>query len=107
MLIRQEGSREDWDGAAQSLIDWYRNALPHFPRTAFVLSPGVRISEPDRFFAMLDLDIASGPGGPRGKRRVLLLDLRRLREIFRRGSREAAPRTRVKKLPLGIAGSLV
>jgi hypothetical protein len=95
-----------WDAEAQSLIDWYRSARAHFPRTAFVLSPGVRISEPDRFFAMLDLDIACGPDGPRGTRRVLLLELQRLRGLFSRGS-PAANRTRVRKLALGMAAAEV
>jgi hypothetical protein len=87
-----------WDADSRALIDWYGSHRSRFPKTPFRMAPWARVTEPDRFFAMLDQDIARGPLGPRGRRCALQDDLRRLRELFGDPVRLDAQ----KRLPIGL-----
>jgi hypothetical protein len=71
-----------WNSESEPLIGWYRAHRSRFPKTPFMMAPWARVTEPDRFFAMLDFDVSRGPLGPRGRRGALQEDLRRLRELF-------------------------
>jgi hypothetical protein len=97
--MQLDGSKEPnvaWDADSQSLIDWYRAHRSRFPASPFKMGPWIRVMEPVRFFAMIDVDIAAGPLGSKAMRGVLQEDLRRLRKLFDESS-----------VPLGTAAASV
>jgi hypothetical protein len=81
------------------LIDWFHHNRDRVPRKRFAFSPGVVVSDVDRFLKAFECDIQAGPNGPRARRGALQDDLRRLGELFA----DAAPVADVqKKLPVGL-----
>ena len=73
-----ETGTASWDIESDNLIQWFLSTEP--PKTAFVLGPGVGISDPARWWASINGDIAVGPGGPRW--RAMQYDLRKLHALF-------------------------
>jgi hypothetical protein len=71
-----------WPDQMPELIEWFRRNRARLPRKRFTLSPGVVVSDTDRFFEALECDVQAGPDGPRGRRGAVCDDLRRLRELF-------------------------
>ncbi|HUE13433.1 MAG TPA: hypothetical protein VMR25_04655 [Planctomycetaceae bacterium] len=91
-----------WHEKDLELVEWFRAVRDRFPQSSFWLWPWCHVSDPNRFFAALDLDVVSGPNGPRARRGALQDDLRRLRELFGELPRGADGR---KKLPVGSEGA--
>ncbi len=75
-------SLRGWDTEARELIAFFQSARPRLPRMPFRLTRWQYISDPDKWYRSLELDISSGPLGCRARMRVLQEDLRRLREYL-------------------------
>jgi hypothetical protein len=71
----------DW-GESRELVEWWSAEHGRLPRSPFKLWPWTLVSDPNRFFASLAVDVAAGPDGPRARRDVLQEDLARLRNLF-------------------------
>jgi hypothetical protein len=72
----------DWSPEDRELIAWFHRNRDRLPRKRFTLSPGVVVSDVNRFLEILECDIRSGTNGPRGRRGAVQDDLRRLHELF-------------------------
>jgi hypothetical protein len=72
----------EWDKEARKLIDFFRSARPLLPQTPFWLAPWEYISNPEKWYRGLELDIAAGPRGCRARMGVLQEDLRRLSDFL-------------------------
>jgi hypothetical protein len=59
---------------------WFLAHVDELPTAPFDLGKGVHIADPDRFYAMLRLDIGAGPTGPRGHSGAVEDDLTALME---------------------------
>ncbi len=97
-------SANDWGADERTLIGWFQANRDRFPRERFALSPGVVVSDVDRFLKMLECDIHAGPTGPRGRRGAVRDELQRLREIF---GDQLPPTSVQKKLPVGLEAAPV
>ena len=58
-----------------------RGPQAQLPTAAFALSLWMRVGEPDRWYSTLELDIAAGPRGARGRDGALVEDLENLRDV--------------------------
>lgn len=82
MTIRPPRQAE-WSEADAALIAWFRANREQLPAKPFVLSPGVNVAGPSRFFETIDRDIAGGPNSSRA-RGALQVDLAKLKQLFDR-----------------------
>jgi hypothetical protein len=64
------------------LIAWFQAARGVLPRSPFMLRPGCRVMETERYYARLDDDISSGESGVRWKA-GLSADLESLRRVVK------------------------
>ncbi|HEX6986601.1 MAG TPA: hypothetical protein VF170_14565, partial [Planctomycetaceae bacterium] len=55
----------DWTPQERSAIAWFRKHRDRTPAAPFELSPGVVVTDRDRFLAGLDRDVSAGPNGCR------------------------------------------
>ena len=69
----------EWSPEDAALVEWYRSHRDEIPAAPFQLSPGVTVVDRELFLAVIDRDVAAGPGGPR--RRVLGEELAALRSL--------------------------
>ena len=74
-----------WDSEARDLIAFFRMARARLPHAPFRLTRWQYITNPEKWYKVLELDIAAGPLGCRARMGVLQEDLRRLRAVFLRG----------------------
>jgi hypothetical protein len=65
----------------RELVEWFGRYKPTLSGGPFILRPGHRVFDPSRFYASLQADIDSGPGGVRARRGALADDLADLRQI--------------------------
>lgn len=68
-----------WPPEDQMIIDWFK-AAPRI-EDPFDLTPHIHISDPEKFYAALERDVAAGPTGPRARYGVLMAYLRKLQMI--------------------------
>jgi hypothetical protein len=92
-------SENDWSPDERTLFNWFQANRARLPRKRFTLSPGVVVSDMDRFLETLQRDIEAGPNGARGRHGAVRDDLRKLREIF--GDAVPSPGVQ-KRLPVGM-----
>jgi hypothetical protein len=60
-----------WTARMQRLIEWFLAHVEELPAAAFSLGPALHVADPARWYFMLQLDIAAGPTGPRGRHGAL------------------------------------
>ena len=70
----------NWTDAADELVAWYLAERDRVPAPPFTLSPGVIVTDRDRFVEAIDRDVSAGPAGARAA--ALLVDLAALRRII-------------------------
>ena len=68
-------SASDW-GELTPVVEWFLASTP--PSEPFRLQPGVRITDPVRWWRGLAVDVAAGPGTRRDRYGAVRGDLRRL-----------------------------
>jgi hypothetical protein len=78
-------SVREWDQEARELIAFFRMARARLPKMPFRLTRWQYISNPQKWYKVLELDIAAGPLGCRARMGVFQEDLRRLKEFLLRG----------------------
>lgn len=66
-----------WD---QELADWFL-AAKNLPKAPFQLYPGVKVTNDDKFYAALRVDVGQGKDSVRATMGALQKDLARLRKI--------------------------
>jgi hypothetical protein len=84
------------------LVLWFRHARAagRLPDDPFALAPWQQVTHPARFYAALELDIATGPRGARARLGGLASCLRRLRTVLEaRGQEERPPDSRTHTEP--------
>lgn len=69
-----------WPPEIQSLVDWFCNFIP--PEAPFYLEPHRHVIAPEKFFALLRVELKAGPTGPRARMGTLQDDLQRLKTHF-------------------------
>ena len=77
----RETTETKWDSFTAEIIEWFLTSTP--PATPFLLTDGVTVADPARWWASIKADIAAGPGGPRSG--VLASDLRAVHALFSEG----------------------
>lgn len=77
-LTRWNRPRAPWCENDAALIDWFQSNRDQLPTEPFDLNSGIRVSDPHKFFRVLDADIQAGSNGPRAA--GLLDDLKWLRK---------------------------
>lgn len=73
-------SKASWSPEAQSLINWFIEL--EAPTEQFYLEPHRRVIDPQKCFASIRQEIATGPNCPRNKTGALLCDLNILKKIL-------------------------
>jgi hypothetical protein len=72
--------KTSWPPEVQYLIDWFMTL--DTPTEPFYLAPHIRVINPEKFFASLKREIATGPTGPRARMGTLQSDLQSLESYF-------------------------
>ncbi len=67
-------------GDLAPIVEWFLSADP--PAEPFILKPAIRITNPQRWWHDIKLDIAAGPAGPRARYGALQDDLWRAWQMF-------------------------
>ena len=56
-----------WNNRMERLTSWFLSHVHELPPAPFDLGRGIHIADPEQFYSMLNLDIETGPTGPRGR----------------------------------------
>ena len=85
IALREIGEAEaivmaEWPPEMRELIIWFMELEP--PTEPFYLEPYIHVIDPEKFFASLKREIASGHSCPRGRNGALLYDLNKLRKFI-------------------------
>ena len=73
-----------WPSEIQSFVDWFHKLVP--PEAPFYLEPHRHVTDPDKLFALLKLELETGPAGSRARMGTLQHDLQKLKAYLEQPS---------------------